>query len=182
MEKLNEQSIIRELLVLDLICQEEDTFLNIALFGGASLILLLGDKSFRGTIDIDFRIESVSSEEKLKKIIETMPGVFEELGHFPEFPDQEMYLENGTYYELDSVQFSHLKIFLPAIEMIALSKLMSNRGKDLADLMETPNLNQCNLVKLKENVDYCKTYLFNTREFNFLEWDNILAARGLSLY
>lgn len=182
MDKLNEQAILRELLALDLICIEEDVKLSIALFGGASLILHLGDNQFRGTRDIDYRTEYVSSREKFIKIQDLMPGVFEELGGFPEFPDQELYQKNGKeYYEWDGVQFSKIKIFLPSIEMIALSKLMSNREKDLEDLTDTPILNMCDLIKLKELIDDCATYLANTREYNFLEWSEILIARGLKL-
>lgn len=41
---------------------------------------------------------------------------------FPEFPDQELYQENGeVVYELEGVAFENLRIFLPSIEMLALS-------------------------------------------------------------
>jgi hypothetical protein len=180
--QLNERSIVKELVVLDLICQKEEAYLCIAIFGGASLLLHLGDESFRGTRDIDYRIERFTSKEKLEKIKKEMPGVFEELGGFPEFPDREMYLQEGKeYHEWKGVPFRNLRIFLPSIEMVALSKLMSNREKDLIDLKETPILNMCDLGKLKEYIDECKTYLSNTREYNYLEWDDLLKARGLPL-
>lgn len=180
MENLQLNEIIRNLHVLDFICAEEETYLSIAIFGGASLIMHLGDENFRSTMDIDYKIDSVSSQDKLDKIKRDMPGAFEELGMFPQFPDHQMYKENGKeYHTWDGNVFTNLKIFLPSIEMIALSKLMSDRGKDLEDLMKTPIMNNCDLGKLKEYVIECKTYLINTRQFNFHEWDDILLARGL---
>jgi hypothetical protein len=181
LENLLLNDVIRELIVLDLICQDEKINLDIAIFGGSSLLLHLGDDLFRSTRDIDYTIDAFSSEEKLKKIMDMMPGYFHNLGGHPEFPDKELYKDNGIeYQEWEGIQFKNLKFFLPSIEMIALSKLMSKREKDLEDLKNTPIINECDLIKLKEFIDDCETYLFNTVEYNFHEWDDILMIRGLS--
>lgn len=182
MGELNKFDVIRQLFALDKICKREDVHLRIALFGAASLLFHLEEDSFRRTIDIDFRLEHTSSREKFEKIKQMMPGMFEELIFFPEFPDQELYQINGeTVKSWKGHLFENLTIFLPSIEMIALSKLMSKRQKDLDDLLESPILNKCDLVELKEYVEEAATYLSNTTEYNYLEWDNLLTTRGLSL-
>ena len=180
MSNLELKDIIREMIVLDLICQEEEAQLKIAIFGGAALLMHLGDDVFRATQDIDFRVEEVSSKEKLKRIMDLKPGVFHPLGMFPEFPDQELYQENGKeYFELEGIVFENLRIFLPSIEMLALSKLMSNREKDLEDLKTKPIMDKCDLAMLQELVEEAKTYKYQTSEYNFHEWDGILKARKL---
>lgn len=180
--KLDERAVIMELIVLDMLCTEEKVKMNIAIFGGAALILHLSDDVFRKTRDIDFRLEGISSQEKLSQIMKMMPNVFHELGSFPEFPDQELYLQNGnTYYAWKGVNFENLELFLPSIEMISLSKLMSTRGKDLEDLQNTPILDKCDLLELRAYVDEGKLWVLNDREYNYLEWDDLLLIRGLSL-
>lgn len=54
MGDLSLKEVVRELIVLDLICQEEETHLKIAVFGGAALLIHLGDEMLRTTQDIDF--------------------------------------------------------------------------------------------------------------------------------
>lgn len=180
MEELSLKEVVRELIVLDLICQEEKTHLKIAVFGGAALLMHLGEEMLRTTQDIDFRVEEVSSDTKLKVIMNSKPGVFHPLGMFPEFPDQELYQENGeVLYELEGVAFENLRIFLPSIEMLALSKLMSNREKDLDDLKNQPIMEKCDLNKLIEYIEEAKSYKYHTSEYNFHDWDDILAARRL---
>ncbi|MDQ0428566.1 hypothetical protein QOZ98_001392 [Planomicrobium stackebrandtii] len=180
MKEMSLEDVIRELVVLDLICQEENTNLEIALFGGAAILIHLGDTDFRATRDIDFRVENYTSEEKLNKIMEAKPGVFQRLGMFPEFPDQALYREHGDLFLLEGIPFENLKIFLPDIEMLALSKLVSKRGKDLEDLKTKPILDECDLELLHSYLEEAKTYFFNTSEFNLHEWDDILAERGLN--
>lgn len=80
---------------------------------------------------------------------------------------------------MDGIPFESLVIFLPNIEMLALSKLVSKRGKSLEDLKTKPIVEKCDLIKLKAWVKEAESYYFNTLEFNFHEWDDILNARGL---
>ena len=163
MGDLNKKDVIRQLFALDFICRKENVELKIALFGAASLLFHLEENNFRRTMDIDFRLEHTTSKEKFQKIKVLMPGVFEELTFFPEFPDQELYRINGIEYkEWEGKVFENISFFLPSIEMIALSKLMSTRQKDMNDLLESSILNHCDLVELKKHVDEAATYLSYT--------------------
>lgn len=56
---------------------------------------------------------------------------------------------------------------------------MSNREKDLDDLKNQPIMEKCDLTKLMEYVEEAKSYKYNTPEYNFHYWDDILAARGI---
>lgn len=180
MKEMSVDDVIEELIVLDLLCKREKTIMEIAIFGGAALLIHLGNENFRGTRDIDFRLESDTPEEKLKVIMEAAPRVFQRLGAFPEWPDSELYREHvQRYYKMDGIPFENLIVFLPNIEMLALSKLISERGKDLEDLMTRPIMEKCDLVKLKKWVEEDESYYYNTSEFNFHEWDDRLIARGL---
>ncbi|WP_211656192.1 DUF6036 family nucleotidyltransferase [Planococcus alpniumensis] len=180
MVEMNYEDVIMELAVLDAVCESEEVELEIAIFGGAALLFHLGDAEFRGTRDIDFRVEKLNSREKLKTILDKTSGVFQLLSVFPEWPDQEVYLQHGTrYHEMDGVAFTNLRIFLPSIEMLALSKLISKREKDLEDLKTKPIMEKCDLALLSQFVEEGESFFFNTSEFNFHEWDDILASRGI---
>lgn len=95
-----------------------------------------------------------------------------------------MYLEDGTLLEKPGgVEFSNIRIFLPSIEMIALSKLMTRRPKDYHDLKETELLDRCDLEKLKRLADECVSYMTDHeyKNSNYYDWDELLKQRGLSL-
>lgn len=180
MNKLEYLDVLKQLTVLDIICAQEDTELELALFGGTALLLHLRDEQFRSTMDIDYRFEGLATEEQLRVVMEKAPNVFQRLSAFPEYPDSELYREySSTYVELEGVEFQKLRIVLPTIEMIALSKLVSNRQKDLDDLLYTPVMDHCDLNFLHEQVQEAKEFFFNTREFNFWDWDDILKSRKI---
>lgn len=183
-ERLDFQDVARHLAVLDFLCKKENVYAKFVIFGGASLLIHLGENKFRKTLDIDYNILAVSDEEKLQKILNQLRGVFQPLGGFPMYPDKEMYLEDGTLLEkLGGVEFSNIRIFLPSIEMIALSKLMTRRPKDYHDLKETELLDRCDLEKLKRLADECVSYMTDHeyKNSNYYDWDELLKQRGLSL-
>lgn len=184
MERLDFRAVTRHLAVLDHLCEQEGVYAKLVLFGGASLLIHLGEERYRNTLDIDFQVIETSSEEKINKILAQFPGVFQVLGGFPQYPDQEMYKEDGKeLFELDKVKFTNISIFLPSIEMVALSKLMTSRPKDFNDLQETEILDQCDLNKLKELADECASYMteYELKNSNYSDWEELLSIRGLSL-
>lgn len=184
MKRLDLYAISRHLATLDYLCNKERVNVKLVLFGGAALLIHLGEEKYRRTMDIDYKVMATSNKEKIQEVLKQLPSVFQLLGGFPLYPDQEMYQEDGKeLFELNKVKFTNISIFLPSIEMVALSKLMSNRPKDLNDLQETELLNQCDLKKLKGLADECASYMTNyeLKNSNYSDWEYLLSKRDLSL-
>lgn len=183
MDNLNIPEVMRHFMYLDLLCHEENVTMEITIFGGTAFLLRLGEENFRFTMDIDYKLEGISREDAIKDILAHLPAIFQNLGGFPFYPDRDMYKEDLTLYEFEQKTFTNLRLNLPSIEMLALSKLMSSRGKDLDDLLELPILEKCDLEKLSNLSEECKSYMtdYEYHQSNYSEWENILLKRGLPL-
>lgn len=181
-KKMDRLAIVRQLKLLDLYCEESNVHLKLTLFGGAAIILHLGDDKFRRTMDIDYRLEAADNKEKVDDILKKLSSVLQNMGGFPFYPDQELYMEDAEELTiLENMPFTNITIFLPSKEMVVLSKVTTNREKDLIDLKESPLLNACNMERLVNLIVECMGYM-SRAEFNrsnLKDWADILEARGI---
>lgn len=147
--------------------------LSIVIIGGTLGVYHLG-KQYRSTMDIDVLINNKEEEGHLKLLRKhglDIPYVIE----VP--PQEEVAIQERTD---DIIHLSNLIVFLPKIEILALYKLMTIRGKDFEDLQNYPILDKCNIEELQHMIDDYKNYLFNDHpDYNYKRFDELLETRNL---
>jgi len=123
---------------------------KIVLIGGQLGIYHLGEEEYRKTHDID-----VIHKYDDKDFIELLSRYgIEQVGimQLPPYED----LKDESNCEI--ISYSNLDVYIPDLELFAISKLMTTRSKDLDDLEYTNLLKSCDknkLIKLvKEYLDY----------------------------
>lgn len=146
-------------------------YAEIALFGGQLGLYHLGESDYRMTMDIDVMLGNI--EDKALKILNDY-GVHS-IGGVMEIPP----IEEVTMKEV--LEYSNLKVYIPDIEMFALSKIMTTRPKDYYDLKDTKILDYCDLNRLKELIDYYQDDLLwkENPNNNYLSFDDFLKKRNL---
>ena len=147
--------------------------LSIIIIGGTLAVYHLG-KQYRATLDIDVLINNKEENKYLNLLRKhglDIPYVIE----VP--PQEEVAIKERTD---DIITYSNLTVCLPKIEILALYKLMTIRGKDFEDLEKYPILDKCNMGELKEMIDDYKNYLLNDHpDYNYKRLDELLKTRNL---
>lgn len=131
--------------------------LEFIVIGGEAGKAILGEDEFRKTIDIDFYAEYLPSPLALT-ILEDLG--FEVVGVLEAPPPEEM---THAYTH----KLSNITLHYPSVEYFALSKLMTQRGKDEEDLKEYPILDKCDLNFLRDKIEEYKVELLNPSNFNY---------------
>jgi hypothetical protein len=144
--------------------------LEITIIGGEVGRTLLGEE-YRATSDIDFLMEQEVTPEIMKIIMSS--------GLHPVGVSTVPPVEDYKYE--DSLNLSNVRINIPSIEDFALSKLMTDRGKDEEDLKTYPILDNCDLKLLSEKIEEYKGDLTNPDNFNnnYHYFDDYLKHRKL---
>lgn len=123
---------------------------QIVLIGGQLGVYHLGEKEYRKTYDID-----VIHKYDDKDFIELLSQYgIEQVGVMQLPPYEDLTDENNC----EELNYSNLKVLIPDIEMFAVSKLMTTRGKDLNDLESTNLLKFCDRERLIKLIDDYKRY------------------------
>lgn len=113
---------------------------KIVLIGGQLGVYHLGEENYRKTHDIDVMHKYDDSDfiELLSKY-----GI-EQVGIMQLPPYEDLTDENNC----EIISYSNLDVYIPDLELFAISKLMTTRGKDLDDLECTSLLKFCDKNKL----------------------------------
>lgn len=135
-----------ELLLIDAFCEKENINATFAIIGGAAGKLLLSyhGLDFRQTRDIDIVGLETTDEKKLLdyfkgKSIEQVDGVL--------IPDVPEFLTQNEYNEFDD-GYTNIEVILPTLEMWICLKALTDRQKDLDDIMNTGVLESCDLARV----------------------------------
>ncbi|QOY37682.1 DUF6036 family nucleotidyltransferase [Anaerobacillus isosaccharinicus] len=173
MEKFyDKKDVISKLIDLD---QELNEYnlpykLEFIIFGGTAFML---HAEFRATLDID-AIFNFQADKRIRALLYKY-NVNESMRSVMEVPPFEEFYPRC---QLLNIPFNNLRVLLPSIEDLILSKLFSSRGidKDGQDLINSDLIDQCDLDKLKKMYyDYKKYVIFPDYRYNDLE--EILIAR-----
>lgn len=152
--------------------KDEEIEFEIYLFGSGLGMYYLKEE-YRYSYDFDFMSKD---DIKSKPVLNLMHQLgISDMGGIMMVPELEDIIITKT------LSFSNLIVHIPSIENFALSKLLSDRGKDYYDLEKYPILDNCDLKKLRdileENLDY---YVFKDNpRHNFHRFDELLEIRGL---
>lgn len=123
---------------------------QIVLIGGQLGIYHLGEKEYRKTHDIDV-IHKYDDKYFINLL--SQYGI-EQVGIMQLPPYEDLTDESNC----EIISYSNLDVYIPNLELFAISKLMTTRGKDLDDLEYTNLLKFCDkdkLIKLvEEYLDY----------------------------
>lgn len=123
---------------------------QLVLIGGQLGVYHLGEEEYRKTHDID-----VIHKYDDKDFIELLSQYgIEQVGVMQLPPYEDLTDENNC----EVISYSNLKVLIPDIEMFAVSKLMTTRGKDLNDLESTNLLKFCDKKRLIKLIDEYKRY------------------------
>lgn len=143
---------------LDLLCESNNIKAEFILLGGAALLIHLKSAGCdcRPTRDIDVNVLSANTEEIYDKLNQLQIDI---VGGVMELPPMEDF--EGNKYEVDSCNFTAIRLFVPTIELLACTKIFTKREKDLKDLEETNILKLCDKDVLKEMINEYKEYLIN---------------------
>lgn len=116
----------------------------------------------RFTADIDYLCVGSINDEQIK-ILEKY-NIDNRMFGMLEFDVSD--IEIKTKYTIGNITYC-----IPTIEWLTLSKLTSNRGKDLHDLRTYNMIESCNKDFLIKELKEILTYKINTREWNFKEFE-----------
>lgn len=123
---------------------------QIVLIGGQLGVYHLGEEEYRKTYDIDV-IHNCDDKDFIELL--SQYGI-EQVGVMQLPPYEDLTDENNC----EELNYSNLKVLIPDIEMFAVSKLMTTRGKDLNDLESTNLLKFCDRERLIKLIDDYKRY------------------------
>lgn len=142
---------------------------QIVLIGGQLGVYHLGEEEYRKTHDID-----VIHKYDDKDFIELLSQYgIEQVGVMQLPPYEDLTDENNC----EVISYSNLKVLIPDIEMFAVSKLMTTRGKDLNDLESTNLLKFCDRERLIKLIDDYKRYSIDKdhSDINFKKLEQLLS-------
>lgn len=123
---------------------------KIVLIGGQLGVYHLGEEEYRKTHDID-----VIHKYDDKDFIELLSQYgIEQVGVMQLPPYEDLTDENNC----EIISYSNLDVYIPDLELFAISKLMTTRGKDLDDLEYTNLLKFCDKDKLNQLVEEYLSY------------------------
>lgn len=123
---------------------------KIVLIGGQLGVYHLGEAEYRKTHDID-----VIHKYDDKDFIELLSQYgIEQVGVMQLPPYEDLIDENNC----EIISYSNLDVYIPDLELFAVSKLMTTRGKDLDDLEYTNLLKFCDKDKLNQLVEEYLSY------------------------
>ena len=123
---------------------------KIVLIGGQLGIYHLGEEEYRKTYDIDV-IHKYDDKDFIKLLDQF--GI-EQVGVMQLPPYEDLTDENNC----EIISYSNLDVYIPDLELFAISKLMTTRGKDLDDLEYTNLLKFCDKDKLNQLVEEYLSY------------------------
>jgi len=161
---LSSLDVVDMLTDLDKRCAEENVKADLLLLGGAGLMIALEleGHGFRPTVELDFHIIETTDKSSLARAFEGFD--IDTLADIVDFPPIED-LENDALFEIDN-NFRAIRISVPSIEMLAISKMFSKREKDLRDLETSELLSLCDAEKLTALIEEYKSYLTNPEDGN----------------
>lgn len=141
---------------------------QIVLIGGQLGVYHLGEEEYRKTHDID-----VIHKYDDKYFIELLSQYGIEQVGVMQLPSYEDLTDENNCEELN---YSNLKVLIPDIEMFAVSKLMTTRGKDLNDLESTNLLKFCDKKRLIKLIDEYKRYSIDKdhSDINIKQFERLL--------
>jgi len=142
---------------------------QIVLIGGQLGVYHLGEEEYRKTHDIDV-IHKYDDKDFIDLL--SQYGI-EQVGVMQLPPYEDLTDENNC----EALNYSNLKVLIPDIEMFAVSKLMTTRGKDLNDLESTNLLKFCDKKRLMKLIDDYKRYSIDKDhpDINFKKLEQLLS-------
>jgi hypothetical protein len=177
-ESIND--ILLDLGVLDGLCAKNGTTAKLMLFGASAILfqLELINIPFRATEDIDLSIYEASDVSAISKniqasLIELVSSGTIEVPPVEDFDDMEKFRIEWA--------FENIEVYVPSLEILAVTKIFSKRGKDLDDLKKSQLIPSCNKEKLLELVNEYKDYVLGVDHFdmNLYELNDIFKLHGV---
>ena len=174
------EEILDRLELLDIYCVAGQVQAELIILGASGILLFMEmqKQTFRPTRDIDVNVLSATNSNQIYELLQKVK--IDTVGGVMELPPMEDF--KGTeLFELEGIDFEAIKIYVPSIELLACSKIFSNREKDLRDLKETNILNHCNIEKLLGMVEEYKGYMINpdNPDINVYQVKEILKVKGI---
>lgn len=171
--------IFERLDILDILCEKQKVKAELVILGGAAILILMemNNRTFRPTRDIDVNILSATNYEEIYKLLEQ--SNIDIVGGVMELPPMED-IRDGAKYKID-LDFNSIKVYVPAIELLACTKIFSKREKDLRDLEESSLLDLCDKNKLIKMVEEYKENMLsqNDIDINVHQLEHILIQKGI---
>lgn len=180
MDFRSKDDVLSLLIDLDYYCKENNINGEIVVLGGSALLtyLELNQSYFRPTMDIDVNIIETTNEGKFRELLQSLQ--IDIVGGIMEVPPLEDLGDHEKLIMLDN-DFEVIKVYIPKIELLACTKIFSDRGKDLEDLENYKILENCNKEKLLEMVEEYKVNLLNPTnpDLNVHQLDRLLKEKGI---
>lgn len=171
--------IVDKLELLDIMCEREGVNAELIVIGGSGLHLLmeLYKKEFRPTRDVDVQLLNASDMEEINRLLREL-NIHVVSSGIAALPPLDEYDKKDAKYEIEEA-FTNIKVYVPTPELLACTKIFTNRPRDLMDLKKSL-LDICDLAVLRYHIDDFKNYTLNPNDpnLNLYEIEQILKEKG----
>lgn len=155
-ELMDDIKVRNNLKALDRLCQRDNVHASFILIGGAALILTMAlhNKEIRATRDIDISNLKITkgNTDRLKEYFNLL-SISTNADNVL-FPPGAEILQDGEYQKFED-DYSNIKVYLVTPEMLVTIKALTDRSKDLEDIV---NEDLLRIINPQKTIDLIREY------------------------